>query len=51
MFLLLYKELLEPIFSSFFIVLDNLCEVLECSVISDFISTVVKGFWFISNSF
>ena len=42
-FVSLYKELLEPtweIFSACLIVLNNLCEVFECSVITDFISTM-----------
>ena len=42
-FVSLYKELLEPTFLPFFIVLDNLCEVFRCSAITDFIS-VMFGF-------
>ena len=43
-FVLLYKEFLEPTFSAFPIVLDNLSEVFECTVITDFISTRSKVF-------
>ena len=39
-FVLLYKELSEPTFSSFPMVLDNLSELFKCSVITDFISTM-----------
>ena len=34
------KGLLEPTFAAFLIVLDNLCEVFGCSVITDFTSTM-----------
>ena len=40
----LYKELLELTFSTCLIVLDNLSEVLECSVITDVASTLSKVF-------
>ena len=43
-FVLLYKEFLEPTFSAFPIVLDNLSEVFGCTVITDFISTRSKVF-------
>ena len=36
----LYKELLEPTFSTCRIFLGNLCEVFGYSVITDFISTM-----------
>ena len=39
-FVSLYKELLEPTVLACLIVLDNLCEVFGCSVITDFISTM-----------
>ena len=38
-FVSLHKELLEPIFSLFPIFVDNLCQVFECFVTADFIST------------
>ena len=40
-FVSLYKELLEPTFSACPIALDNLCEVFGCSVITDFVSTML----------
>ena len=44
----LYKELLEPTLSLFpYFVLDNLWKIFQCSVITDFISTMFgfsKGF-------
>ena len=43
LFVSLYKELLEPTFLAFLIVLYNLCGIFKCSVITDFIST---GFGF-----
>ena len=42
-FVSLYKEILEPTWETFsvcLIVLDNLCEVFGCSVITDFTSTM-----------
>ena len=39
----LYKKLLEPTFSAFFVVLEDLCEVFGCSVKIDFISTTFFG--------
>ena len=36
----LYKELLELTFLACLLTSDNLCEVLGCSVITDFISTM-----------
>ena len=39
-FVSLYKELLGLTFSACLTVLDNLCEVFECPVIIEFISTM-----------
>ena len=40
-FVSLYKELLEPTFSAHLIILDNLCGVSGCSVMTCFISTML----------
>ena len=53
-FVLLYKELLEPTFSAYLIVIDNFYEVFGFSAIIDFVFTVFwvfKGFWLINNYF
>ena len=39
-FVSIYEDLLEPTFLTCLIVLGNLCEVVGCSVIIDFISTM-----------
>ena len=41
-FVSLYKELLKPTFLPFPRVFDNLCEVSECFVITDFLLTVLR---------
>ena len=41
---LLYEEVLKTTFTPCLLVLDNLCEISGCSVMTDFISTMFDFF-------